>query len=284
MIQPPRDSLSSRRSYLDRVRGIPPSPERVEWNELGPEFLRVWGFPKGKWEPEHLEILGPTGSGKSYFEATILKDRARMRGSHIVVIATKPADATISALGWPVVTKWPPNQWRKETAQVVYWARATGGPDERGIQSQRAAVNELLHKLWRPESNIIVAFDEIAYVEQELGLKAIVTRYFREGRSIGITIVASTQRPQNVSRYMHSESSWAVFFAPKDEDDAERMAQVAGNKKYYTPILLDLDRAEKEFLLIHTVTRQAYISRITDAPITTPTRRSEHAGKPDSTV
>lgn len=251
----------------------------MDWAELGPEFLRVWGHPGGRFAPEHLEILGPTGSGKSYFEATILKERARLRGSHIVVIATKPADATISALGWPIVDSWPPNQWRKESAQVVFWARSSS-PDERGTETQRAKVNELLHKLWKPESNIIVAFDEIAYVEQDLGLRSMITRYFREGRTLGITIVASTQRPQNVSRYMHSESSWAVFFAPKDEEDAERMAQVAGSKKFWTPVLLDLDRSEKEFLMIHSVTRTAYISHITEAPISVPTRQGEKPSNP----
>ena len=255
-----------------------PEPERIGWEELGPEFLKEWGYPDGNFFPEHLEILGPTGSGKSFFEATILKERARLRHSHIVVIATKPADKTISALGWPVVDTWPPNQWKKENRQVIYWAKASS-PDERGIAEQRAKVNELLHKLWKPDSNIVVAFDEIAYIEQELGLKSMVMRYYREARALGITIVASTQRPQGVSRYMHSESSWAVFFAPKDEDDAERMAQVAGSKKYWTPILLQLDRTQREFLMLCATTREAYISQVTDTPITVPTRRSEHTAK-----
>lgn len=239
--------------------------------------MAEWGYPEGVFSPEHLEILGPTGSGKSYFEAVILKERARVRNSHIVVIATKPADKTISALGWPVVESWPPNEWKKENRQVVYWAKAPT-PDDAGIAQQRAKVNELLHKLWKPDSNIIVAFDEIAYVEQELGLKSMVMRYYREGRALGITIVAGTQRPQGVSRFMHSESSWAVFFAPKDEEDAERVAQVAGSKKYWTPILLNLDRTQKEFLMLCAVTGEAYISRITDTPISVPTRRSEHTG------
>ena len=75
--------------------------------------------------------------------------------------------------------------------------------------------------------------DEIVYVEQELKLATVTSRYLREGRALGITVVATTQRPAGVSRTLHSETAWSVFFAPKDEEDAERMAQIAGNKTYF---------------------------------------------------
>lgn len=230
-----------------------------------------------------MELLGPTGSGKSFFETTVLKERVARRGSHVVVIATKPADDTIAALGWPVIDQWPPNEWKKENRQVIYWAKAPT-PDEHGMAMQRAAVNDVLHKLWKPQSNVIVVFDEQAYLESELGLRTIVTRYWREARSLGITLVASTQRPAFVSRYMHSESTWAVFFAPKDEDDLKRMAEVAGNRKHYREILASLDSDEKEFLLINTRSRESYISRIDDTPITVTTQHSEHPRKTDTTV
>lgn len=230
----------------------------MPWDELGPDFLRVWGYPDGKFMPEHLEILGPTGSGKSFFEREILTQRARLRGSHIVVVATKPADKTLVGMGWPVVTSWPPGY---KKPQVIYWAKAKGLTAE-GRAAQRAAVEHLLNQLWKKDSNIIVVFDEIAYVEQELGLRTHIATYYREARGLGITIVATTQRPQGVSRYIHSESTWSVFFAPKDEEDAERMAQVAGGKKFYKPVLMDLDRSKREFLLVHNLTNKRYISSI----------------------
>jgi Helicase HerA, central domain len=233
-------------------------PDRVPWRELGPHFLSVWGFPRGQREPEHLEILGQTGSGKSFFEATILRERARARGSHIVVVATKPADKTLAALGWPIIDKWPPNY---NDNQVIYWAKAPGLGAE-GIARQRAKVAELLDRLWVADSNRIVAFDEVAYIDQDLRLRTALVRYYREGRSLGITVVGSTQRPQGVPRYMHSESAWSVFFSPKDEEDAERMAQVAGSKRLYMPILLDLDRTKFEFLMVRNLTGEKYISHI----------------------
>lgn len=264
-ISSPSTAPSSERALTRREAALHrPLPERVPWGELGPDFLAAWGRPHGETMPEHLEILGSTGSGKSYFEAHILKERARLRGSHVVIVATKKADKTLTRLGWPIVTSWPPQRrWteRRSLDQVIYWAKLSGVGDE-GRVAQRAKVQDLLEQLWVPDSNIIISFDEIAYIEQELGLRTQVQTYFREGRSSGITVVASTQRPQGVTRYMHSESSWSVFFAPKDEEDAERMAQVAGNKAYYLRVLAELDRKKREFLLVHNLTNDAAISHI----------------------
>lgn len=236
-------------------------PQRVDWEELGPDFLEAWGRPNGKFEPEHVEILGKTGSGKSYFEKHILEARAKLRGSHVVILLTKPADKTILSMHWPVVTSWPPSQWKKENAQVIYWAKSEGLSKEARAR-QAGKVLELLDGLWHPDSNVILAVDEIAYVEQELGLRTHMTTFFREGRTLGITVVASTQRPAGVSRTVHSETSWVVAFAPKDQDDAERVAQILGDKKHYMDVLMDLDREKREFVLVHTLTREAYISHL----------------------
>lgn len=241
-----------------------PLPERVEWEQLGPDFYRAWGFPGGRFSPEHLSIVGPTGSGKSWFEKTILQERARLRGSRVVIIATKPADETLRSLGWPIVTEWPPKRgWRKrdQSDQVIFWVKA-GGLSKAGRQHQTEKIEDLLSQLWKPNSNTIVAFDEVAYIEHELGLKTTIETYYREARALGITIVASTQRPQGVTRYMHSESTWSVFFAPKDEQDAERMAETAGNKLYYRRVFSDLSRDKHEFCLVHNLTNEAVISTI----------------------
>lgn len=239
---------------------MPPTarpPERLSWDILGPQFIRAWGQPRGETMPEHLEILGQTGSGKSYFEKTVLLDRVRARKSHVVVIATKPADETLTSMGWPVIDKWPPPYGKN---QVIFWAK--GGLSKASQVEQRKKIIETLDRLWTPDSNRVVVFDEIAYLATDLGLKTELTTYYRESRALGITIVASTQRPQGVPRWMHSESGWSVFFAPKDSSDAERMAEVAGSKRDFMPILYSLDRTKFEFLMVRNLTGEKYISHI----------------------
>ena len=232
---------------------------RVSWSAAGPQFIRAWGYPDGKFQPEHVEILGPTGSGKTYFEATILQDRVRLRDSGVVFIATKPADSTIMKLGWPVVCDWKGVQRDK---QVIFWpsSKATGSARQKYMA---AKIEDLLGRLWVKDSGNIVAFDEVATVEElSPELKKMIRMYWREARSQGITIVAMKQRPQGVQRDMHSEASWVVSFKPKDEDDAVRYAQILGGKKQWMPVLMSLDRESHEFVIKHEVTGDAVISRI----------------------
>ena len=246
--------------------------QRVPWSILGPQFIVKWGRPRGKDKPEHVEVLGQTGSGKSYWMATVLVQRQIAKKSHIVYIATKADDDTIPTIGWPIVEKYPPQDQR--TTACVFWIPSTG-LDVAGQRLQAKKIYDLLVQLWHPEANIVVVFDEVAYVCNDINFppdipnRAAVEKYLREGRALGITVMAATQRPQGVPRQIHSEVGWTVCFAPKDEEDAERMAEVLGGKRTYKPILESLDREKFEFLIVHGLTRKMYISWV-DHPIPEP--------------
>lgn len=215
-----------------------------------------------------MEILGPNGSGKTYFEATVLRERIVARQSGVVLIATKPVDRTIRMLGLPIVDTW---QGVQKHDQVIFWPRTARIGRDRELY-QEAKIRELLHRLWVPGANTIVAFDEIAYAESlrtregEQELRRLIQMYLREGRSQGITVLAMKQRPQGVSRDMHSESIWTAAFKPKDRADAERVAELFGRKQDWVPILESLDRSRHEFVIKHLLTDRAYISWV-DVPL-----------------
>src|SRR5271154_1078711 len=82
------------------------TPERVPWSELGKSFTKIWGRadPENP-QPEHMEIVGQNGSGKSYLMCTILQDRQKRRKSGAIIVCTKKADKVFANLGWPVVTE-----------------------------------------------------------------------------------------------------------------------------------------------------------------------------------
>lgn len=233
------------------------SIQKISWAELEPEFLDSWGWPDGRNEAEHLSIVGPTGSGKSYFQSYVVKKRADLRGSYVIVIATKPADKTLRNMHWPVINKYPP-PWGKHT-QFILWPKGSKNAAH-SLMEQRYQIGTCLTEIWQADANTIVVFDEIAYVEEELRLKTLINRYWREGRSIGISVVATTQRPRNVSRYMWSEPSWIVAFAPPDEDEARRVAEIIGGRRKFTAPLAELGR--HEFIIINRRSKEAYISKI----------------------
>jgi hypothetical protein len=214
--------------------------------------------------PEHLEILGPNGSGKTYFQDQVLMMRARMRASNIVLLSTKAADDTLHGLKYPdgkpwvTIKKWPPPYGKD---QCIYAARTSGFGAE-GRAKQRASILDLFNQIYVPKTNRILTLDEVGYLQQELRLGTHLNTMFREGRALGLTLVTNTQRPVGTTRYMHSESPWKVAFRPEDEDDAKRVAEILGNRKKYVPILMDLNAQRHEFLMLYAKTGQSYITHI----------------------
>ena len=62
-------------------------PQRVPWSELGQLFTAAWGrADPSNPDPEHLEIVGQNGSGKSYLMCTMLQDRMVRRKTGAVIV------------------------------------------------------------------------------------------------------------------------------------------------------------------------------------------------------
>jgi nucleoside-triphosphatase THEP1 len=236
----------------------------VPWSQLGPEFASVWGrADPSNPEPEHVEIVGMSGSGKTYLLMKLLQDRMRVRNSYITLVVTKRSDHVFAKLGWPIVRD---IRDIRKYRQCIYW------PQTNLLGSQRKAfhevrIRELLTRFWVPESNRVFAFDEIAYIETlSPEVRELVQMYLREGRSNGITVVLMKQRPQGVQRDMHSETQWTFAFVPKDHNDAERFAELFGAKRDWLPVFDAMNPDNHEFLVRHTRTRVAYVSWI-DEPL-----------------
>jgi len=240
-------------------------PERVPWSELGPYFTAAWGrADPGNPQPEGLEIVGQNGSGKTRLMMHMLQERYAMRHSAAVMVLTKTDDDIFAQMGWPIVhtvdaIRGMPN--------VIFWPRTRLMGNARKAFHERQ-VSELLHRLWRPKANTIVSFDEIGYIEGLSGdMRALVQQYWREGRSIGITVVAMKQRPQGALRDMHSESLWTVAFRPKDRGDLERWAELFGARRDWMPVFDSLNAGAHEFIIRHSRSGEAYISWV-DIPLT----------------
>jgi nucleoside-triphosphatase THEP1 len=227
----------------------------VDWDIAGPELIRTWSRP----DMEHIEIIGPSGSGKTTLEAWLLVQRAIHRNTGIIIICTKRADKSVSRIGFPIARNW---EEARKHRQVIIWANpASTGRARR--EHNASVVNEVLEKLWVPDSNNLLAFDEIAYISS-LGpeSKDLVDMYLREGRSTGIELLVMKQRAQGVTREMHAETAYTFAFKPKDANDAERVAELFGDKRGLTPVLLGLKRDQYEFLAKSEKTDAIFISHL----------------------
>ena len=236
-----------------------PEPERVPWSTLGPEFTEEWGHDKGKMTGEHVEIMGQTGSGKSYLLATILQERARRWNTAEIVIVTKQSDDSIPLLGWPVVEKYEDiNKYR----QLIFWPKTnTQGAARQEYHEEQ--IYNLLTTLWVPDANVVIAFDEIGYVEAlSPRIKKEIKMYWREGRSHKISLVAMKQRPLEVNRDQHSETRWKFVFPPADQGDMKRFAEMLGRVGDWQPVLEKVDQRNHEFVVRNSVTKDSYISWI----------------------
>ncbi len=229
----------------------PEDPSHIEWvpwSELGPEWIDLWGDAP---QPEHIEITGQTGSGKTYFLCTILQERAREFGDREILVVTKKADEIFDRLGWPVTDRL---EDVKAYRQVIFWPQTDLQGEARDAYIEKR-IHDLMTMIWVADSNCVVAFDEIGFVEQlSRRMKKLIGMWWREARSMRIAIVAMKQRPVWVQRDQHSETRWKVVFPPADRADMERFAQLLGKPKEWEPVLDELD--EREFVLHHSARRQ----------------------------
>lgn len=230
-------------------------PERVPWSQLSEDFMAAWADRPWN-QREHWEIIGPTGSGKTYLMETALQERYRRNKTGAVLVCTKADDAVFREMGWPIVA----SAGDIRDTNVIFWPRTSAKGSARK-EFQRARIQALLDQLWQPNADTIVAFDEIAYVENLSGeLRDTIQMYWREARSVHIQVIAMKQRPQGTQRDMHSETMWTAVFKPLNRADAEVFAELLGAKRDWMPVLDGLDLSAHEFVLRHSSSQEAYIS------------------------
>lgn len=191
-----------------------------------------------EWEPgQHIAIVGPTGSGKTY----IARDLLALR-KYAIVLATKSRDKTLEEYRFDRFDRWPVEY---DARAVLLWKKAKRLGD---FSQQRLLIYRVLDDVYRT-GGWSIYFDDLFYISETLALKRAIQMLYTQVRSQGVSLIASMQRPRWVPLEAVSQVSYLICFRIHDEIDAERIAGGMGiNRKELLAAMKELQ--QYEFMVI----------------------------------
>lgn len=223
--------------------------QRLAW----PDVLARVRWRQG----EHLTALGPTGAGKTTAIMSALRERERA-GGNVLAIVTKPIDPIPHELGdrgYEKINQWPPPRRRRH---IVMWPRYRG-PHDRAEQA--AAIREALGGVFK-DGGWCVYVDELYWLANRLGLGEWLRDLWLQGRSMGVTLVCSAQRPRNVPVEAYPNSSHILMWRNHDDEDLRRLAGMgAAPSREVRDAVTDLDFDSHELLWVDCRRGDLYVTQ-----------------------
>jgi hypothetical protein len=166
-------------------------PEFKQWflyeRDNGP------GNPRGWMQGQHLTAVARTQFGKT----TLIRELLPRR-DYVVMLATKREDPIYAKLqredGFELVDHFDPNP---EGPRRVIFKPPLKGPGKADQEEQAEAFRDVLTDIYR-EGGWCVWANEIRYLTETLKLQDIMNVLWMQGATLGVTMVAETQRPVSI--------------------------------------------------------------------------------------
>lgn len=194
------------------------------------EFLTErWNYRAG----EHVTILGPTGTGKTYLAYQLLKATATPKLPGVVLVM-KPRDKTVAdwtkTTGFRRVRSWPPTLsiWnpREKPPGWVLWPKHTFDPDRDDAILYAEFRRAILDSYKR--GNRIVFADEMYGLSHELGLDRECVTIWTRGRSMGTGIWCASQKPTHIPLHAYNQAEHLFLARDPDKRARDRFSEIGG--------------------------------------------------------
>jgi hypothetical protein len=191
------------------------------------ESMRPRRNGDGWQQGDHILIAAPTKSGKTEMASELAKIRTAA-GGHCAMFITKGRDEILGSpafRAWDRFTEWPPGKFDD---LALIWPKQMATADET-LVNQKRVYKEALDDIFR-RGNRTVFLDELHYMSDPAyaGLARSVAILHHQGRSSGITMVDSTQRPAWIPKIIYSSVTHVYIARTRDPEDLKRLSNLGG--------------------------------------------------------
>lgn len=187
-------------------------PPFIPWAQ----FLSQLDLKQG----DAITIVGSTGSGKTTLALRLLPYR-----DYVCVMGTKNKDDSLyprlEREGYKLTDD---PKLDPEDEPLVLFRPKLAGPTIEAVNEQRQKFFELLVGVFN-EGGWCLYGDEVRYLSDNLKLRSVLDLLWLQGRSLGITMLVSTQRPVSIPVVAFESAVHLFLFRTTDKANIDRAAE-----------------------------------------------------------
>jgi ABC-type cobalamin/Fe3+-siderophores transport system ATPase subunit len=220
----------------------------VAWKQL--PSLMQWS------QGEHATLIAPTGQGKTTLVRKLLPLTPAIR-NYVMVLATKKRDKVLSQFSDYRRMDFP-QRWAERVIIYPPFPKNANAM----LKAQRETFQRALNEAYQNGGWTVYA-DEVRYLASDLKLGPELQRLWMQGRSLGVSLIASTQRPRHIPLEAYDQPTHLFFWRDTDRNNVDRIADISGTVDRKSIIERVPQLPQYQFIYANTRTGEIVESKVT---------------------